>query len=115
MYRVITALESYTAVQAKLEEAGVRIDREGSGLQLMPLALVEVGVGVGEDFRGRESGIFEFWNSGMALVGGRGCFWDEFRVVVRDTVAICAICSFMWGFFGFLLGGLCSPMTKPES
>lgn len=44
-YRVITALESYTAVQAKLEEAGVRIDRESSGLQLLPLALVEVGVG----------------------------------------------------------------------
>ena len=66
---MITALESYTAVQANLEEAGVRIDRESSGLQLLPLALVEVGVG--ENFGG--GGNLEFWNSGIG-VG----WWEDF-------------------------------------
>jgi hypothetical protein len=41
-FKVITPVEQFASVRASLKEAGIAVDTESSGLELIPVSIIEV-------------------------------------------------------------------------
>lgn len=41
-FKVITPVEQFASVRACLKEAGIAVDTESSGLELLPVSIIEV-------------------------------------------------------------------------